>query len=42
LYDRERERREAVVFLALLLVTLVLVTVGTLYIAAHVDGLTWG
>jgi hypothetical protein len=41
LYDRERERREAVVFLALLLVTLVLVGLITLYMGQHFCGLTW-
>jgi hypothetical protein len=41
LYDRERERREALVFLALLLVTLALVAVATIYLAAHFDGLAW-
>jgi hypothetical protein len=38
-YDRERERREAVVFLALLLLTMALIAVGTLYVGVHVDGL---
>jgi hypothetical protein len=41
LYDRERERREAAVFLALLLVTLVLVALITIYAGEHFCGLTW-
>jgi hypothetical protein len=41
LYDRERERREAVAFLALLLVTLVLVAGLTLYMGEHFCGLKW-
>jgi hypothetical protein len=40
-YDRERERREAVVFLALLLATLVLVALITVYMGEHFCGLTW-
>jgi hypothetical protein len=39
MYDRERERREAVVFLLLLLVTMALITVGVLYAAGHFYGM---
>jgi hypothetical protein len=34
-YDRERERREAIVFLALLLLTMALITVGVIYVSGH-------
>jgi hypothetical protein len=39
MYDRERERREAVVFLALLLVTMALITIGVIYVSGHVYGM---
>lgn len=39
MYDRERERREAVVFLALLFVTMALITIAVIYLSGHVYGM---
>ncbi len=39
MYDREREVREAAVFLVLLLVTMALITVGVIYVSGHFYGM---